>query len=77
MKNHRLTGFVAPILILGLVQLACAADKSTPAESGRLYVPSDNPMADVDAILVRARFEDKLALIIMGENWCHDSRALA
>lgn len=77
MKIFRLAGLIAPLLILALVQVACAADIAPTAESGHVYLPSDNPLADVDAVLVRAKVENKLALIVMGANWCHDSRALA
>jgi len=48
-----------------------------PAMEGELYAPSDDSMADVTAVLDAARKNHKLALVIMGANWCHDSRALA
>jgi len=44
---------------------------------GRLYQPSVDPLADVQQALSRAEDGDRLALIILGANWCHDSRALA
>jgi hypothetical protein len=34
-------------------------------------------MADVDAALGRATASGKRVLLVMGANWCHDSRALA
>nr|WP_255775502.1 thioredoxin family protein [Microbulbifer sediminum] len=34
-------------------------------------------MTEVDRTLARASSEGKTALIVMGANWCHDSRALA
>jgi len=43
---------------------------------GEPFQPSENYLADVDAVLARAESEDKLALIVMGANWCHDSRGL-
>jgi hypothetical protein len=46
-------------------------------ESGKLYNPSVDSMADMEATLQKAAAEGKLALIIFGANWCHDSRALA
>lgn len=46
-------------------------------ESGELYLPSDDAMADVSNALNVARESNKLALVVMGANWCHDSRALA
>ena len=45
--------------------------------SGELYLPSGDSMADLKAGLDAARESNKLALVIMGANWCHDSRALA
>jgi hypothetical protein len=42
-----------------------------------LYPPSENAMAEVDAALARAGAAGRLALIVLGADWCHDSRALA
>ena len=44
---------------------------------GRQYHPSANPLADVQRALDRAEDSDRLALVVLGANWCHDSRALA
>ena len=44
---------------------------------GRLFEPSENALADVQQTLERAKESDRLALIVVGGNWCHDSRALA
>jgi hypothetical protein len=41
------------------------------------FFPSDNVMADVDATLARAKAGNKLALVVLGANWCHDSQGLA
>lgn len=32
---------------------------------------------DVDTALAKGQAEDKITLVVMGANWCHDSRALA
>ncbi len=45
--------------------------------SGELYLPLENQMKAVDDLLATAKRSEKLALIIMGANWCHDSKALA
>ncbi len=37
------------------------------------FKPSADAMTDVDAALERARKSGKLAMIVMGANWCHDS----
>jgi thiol-disulfide isomerase/thioredoxin len=44
---------------------------------GRLFQPSVDPVADVQQALDRADDAGRLALVVLGANWCHDSRALA
>ena len=44
---------------------------------GELYLPSENAMADVSKAIETAQENSKLVLVVMGANWCHDSRALA
>jgi thiol-disulfide isomerase/thioredoxin len=41
------------------------------------YDVSEDAGADVDAALARASESGKRVLLVMGANWCHDSRALA
>jgi hypothetical protein len=41
------------------------------------YTVTDDPMSEVDAALDRAALSGKRVLLVMGANWCHDSRALA
>lgn len=57
-----------------------AADKSAQAghetEAVNPFQPSDDAMADVDATIARASVNGKLAMIVLGANWCHDSRGL-
>ena len=78
--------FLALTLSIGLssVSRAQASDEvsadqqSTPiARPGERYQPSDDAMADLDEALAAARQDNKLVLVVMGGNWCHDSRALA
>lgn len=47
------------------------------AQPGELFLPSDDSLLDLKAGLDAARKSNKLALVVMGANWCHDSRALA
>lgn len=61
-----------------------ASDETSPDKgvfpaimSGELYLPSDSPMVDLAASLDVARKSDRLLLVVLGANWCHDSRALA
>jgi len=70
-------------LTAGLLLVGCATVADTVAHGGhdypeaRSYDVSENAMADVDAALTRAAASDKRVLLVMGANWCHDSRALA
>ncbi len=51
--------------------------KKSPHEAGELYIDSDQQTKDIDNTLAKAKANNKLALIVMGANWCHDSRSLA
>lgn len=42
-----------------------------------LYSVTDDAMGEIDAALDRAHLNNKRVLVVMGANWCHDSRALA
>jgi len=74
--------------LLGLVIFVCVvlgvsthseahSDKKNIYETGNLYLPSNDQMGDVDKTIAKANKNNKLALIVMGANWCHDSRSLA
>ena len=41
------------------------------------YDPAADAAADVDTAFARARANGQLVLVVLGGNWCHDSRALA
>ena len=45
--------------------------------AGERFTPSDDVVAEVSEASRTARQENKQVLVIMGANWCHDSRALA
>ncbi|KLE31214.1 protein-disulfide isomerase [Aurantiacibacter gangjinensis] len=72
---------------LFLVLSACAhsgdaglasADNHHPAyPEATSYDVSSDAMAEVDAALARSAANDTRVLLVMGANWCHDSRALA
>jgi hypothetical protein len=51
--------------------------EAPPHPEARLYAVTPDAMADVDAALARAAASGKRVLLVMGANWCHDSRALA
>ncbi|MHA7820101.1 MAG: thioredoxin family protein [Erythrobacter sp.] len=69
-------------LTAGLLVSACATvvggDHAAHAyPEARSYAVSDDAMSDVDVALTRASRNGKRVLLVMGANWCHDSRALA
>ncbi len=52
--------------------------RSDPArEIAEAFDPAADAMADVDAALARAGARDAKTLIVLGGNWCHDSRGFA
>lgn len=72
------------IISAALALAACTSPpKPEPAPvmaatpEARSYHVSDNASADVDLALARARQSGKRVLLVMGANWCSDSRALA
>jgi len=50
---------------------------SSAIRKGKLFLPSDNAMTDLADAIDSARANNRLLLVVMGANWCHDSRALA
>jgi hypothetical protein len=80
-----ITGLLAILLQLAATHHgAVPADASPYADDATMY-DSDEQFFDekadadtaVNAALARARASGKRVIIIMGANWCHDSRALA
>jgi thioredoxin-related protein len=65
------------LLITALLLLinACSAHNSQHSET--VYIDSDNPMLDIQTTLEKAKVNNKLLLVVMGAQWCHDSRGLA
>lgn len=61
----------------GLVPTAGqAAETAQPARAA--FYPAEDDAANVlDAALASAKAERKLAVVVFGADWCHDSRALA
>lgn len=60
------------LLIAGMTASGFANESSDS-----VYVHSDSPMLDVQNALHEAKASDKLLLLVMGAQWCHDSRGLA
>jgi len=75
-----MAGLALPLTIAP-TYTAMAFDGATQAQTEKTnaapFQPTENVMADVDAMLARASAQGKLGLIVMGGNWCHDSLALA
>jgi hypothetical protein len=84
---NRLTRSIVTVLISLMLLTsghAMANDESnaktvaaSAEELGELYLPSDDSMAAVASVIASAKKSNKLALVILGANWCHDSRGLA
>jgi thiol:disulfide interchange protein len=74
---------VKQVLLIVAAVLAVTACASVPAPApapgpeARPYNVSDTASAEVDAALARARQSGKRVLLVMGANWCGDSRVLA
>jgi hypothetical protein len=73
LKNY-LMNFVSAILA---ALLSVAAFNASAQEPGELYLPSDDAMADLANAREAALQKGQRVLVVMGANWCHDSRALA
>ena len=71
----RLLFIAALVMCLGPVAGCASAVETDP--DGKLFQPSADPLADVQQALGDAEKSDRLALVVLGANWCHDSRALA
>ena len=72
------------LLLFALALLAfspMSALATEPAEAGhseaRPFEKSANAAEQVDAALARAEIADKRVIVVMGANWCHDSRGLS
>ncbi|MBX7459064.1 thioredoxin family protein [Qipengyuania sp. 1NDH17] len=69
---------VTPLLALSLAACTTTPQVATPSHpEAKSYAVSEDAGADVDAALERAMASGKHVLLVMGANWCHDSRALA
>lgn len=70
-------GLAACASVPGAAPSSAAAPTAAARPEARSYLVSENASADVDAALARARTSGKRVLLVMGANWCSDSRALA
>ncbi len=75
-----ITGVFAALLLGGGAALAGKIKSSVPGHDypeAESFSVSDDAQSDVDAALADAAKTNKRVLLVMGANWCHDSRALA
>ena len=64
------------LLALLMVAMTSPAHARSVAEA-KLYDATRDARADVAAALTRAKAANKRVILVMGANWCHDSKALA
>ncbi len=67
---------LAALVLPGLSSCTTIGDVSAHPEA-RAYDATRYASADVDAALANAELSGKHVLLVMGANWCHDSRAFA
>ena len=71
------------LLLIICFAVACTCVTQVPIASAAehpealLFEADRDAHADVDAALAQGAKEGKITLVVMGANWCHDSRALA
>jgi thiol-disulfide isomerase/thioredoxin len=73
--SSRLLCTVTLVICFGLATGYARAAETDP--DGHLYQPSADPLADVQRAIATAGVTERRALVVLGANWCHDSRALA
>ncbi len=65
------------VLLIGLGLAYANTSVAETDPDGALFQPSDDPLADVQRAIATAGLTQRRALVVLGANWCHDSRALA
>lgn len=70
---------LALLLTIGAPVAVTAPTPSTISThpEAKLYDATRDARADVSAALARAKAANKRVILVMGANWCHDSKALA
>lgn len=71
-----IVGLAASVSIQASSEATAGSQDTADARPGENYQPGD-PLASIAAARDSASKENKLVLVVMGANWCHDSRALA
>ncbi|WP_114521558.1 thioredoxin family protein [Altererythrobacter sp. ZODW24] len=66
------------LLLAALALSGCATSSAQSAHPEvRAYSAESDASAEVDAALERANAKGRNVLVVLGANWCHDSRAFA
>lgn len=71
------------MFVAGFALISCTTMAASEAQHGHAHnepTPYDamaDAQLDLKATLAAAKQEGKMSLIVMGANWCHDSRGLA
>jgi thiol-disulfide isomerase/thioredoxin len=73
----RLLFFALALLAFTPLSAALAEPAAANHPEARPFEKSANATEQVDAGLARAEIADKKVIVVMGANWCHDSRGLA
>jgi thiol-disulfide isomerase/thioredoxin len=73
-----------PLILAIALAIAAPGVAAAPTPStisahpeAKLYDATRDARADVSAALTRAKAANKRVILVMGANWCHDSKALA
>mgnify|MGYP002636632403 CR=1 FL=1 len=78
--SFRATLLTLAFALISSVTLPPTSAFATPDDNKKtgveLFLHSDDVMKDVESTLARAKESHKLALIVLGADWCHDSRGL-
>lgn len=64
-------------LLGALLMIGCQSAQHADALSQYTFTPDTNYTAAVAATQEKAKQQNKLLLVVMGAQWCHDSRGLA
>lgn len=67
---------LAPTLLAACVTSPAGGPDLASHPEGAIFDPRLDAGTAVDTALARAAANDRLVLLVMGANWCHDSRAL-
>jgi hypothetical protein len=78
LKSIKTSGLVFALAFLSICNIVHARESAyTYVHEDYVFNPTTNPMANVDMALESAKQDKKLLLVVLGAQWCHDSKGLA